>query len=76
MLLYSNVIILRGFTWDALLNHMHIRFELLTDIDMVMFIKHGIRDGLNVLADMHKLITSTCVRTIHRNCHRTLCITT
>jgi len=43
---------------------------------MVMFIKHGIRDGLNVLADMHKLITSTCVRTTHRNCHRILCITT
>jgi len=28
-----------------------------------------------IMADMHKLITSTCVRTTHRNCHRTLCIT-
>jgi len=38
---------LLGFTWDALLKYTRINFELLTDIDMVMFIKRGIRGGLS-----------------------------
>jgi len=38
---------LPGFTWDAMLKHMHVRFELLIDIDMVMFIERGIRVGLS-----------------------------
>ena len=38
---------LPGFTWDAMLKYTHVRFELLTDIDMIMFIERGIRDSLN-----------------------------
>ena len=39
--------ILPGFTWNAILKHTGVRFELLTDIDMVMFIERGIRGGLS-----------------------------
>ena len=38
---------LPGFTWDAMLRHTRVKFELLTDIDMVMFIERGIRGGLS-----------------------------
>jgi len=33
--------ILLSFTWDAMLKHTRINFELLTDIDMVMFVERG-----------------------------------
>jgi len=38
---------LPSFTWDAMLKHTRINFELLTDIDMVMFVECGIRGGLS-----------------------------
>ncbi|XP_011883992.1 PREDICTED: uncharacterized protein LOC105571127 [Vollenhovia emeryi] len=38
---------LPGFTWDAMLKHTRVNFELLTDIDMVMFVERGIRGGLS-----------------------------
>ncbi|KYN23233.1 hypothetical protein ALC57_04350 [Trachymyrmex cornetzi] len=43
----ANYYTLPGFTWDAMLKHTRVRFELLTDIDMVMFIERGIRGGLS-----------------------------
>ncbi|XP_024871338.1 uncharacterized protein LOC112454272, partial [Temnothorax curvispinosus] len=38
---------LPGYTWDAMLKYTGVRFELLTDIDMVMFVERGIRGGLS-----------------------------
>ncbi|XP_024867175.1 uncharacterized protein LOC112451646 [Temnothorax curvispinosus] len=38
---------LPGYTWDAMLRYTGVRFELLTDIDMVLFMERGIRGGLS-----------------------------
>ncbi|KYN27849.1 hypothetical protein ALC57_02745 [Trachymyrmex cornetzi] len=38
---------LPGYTLDAMLKYTGIRFELLTDIDMVMFVERGVRGGLS-----------------------------
>ncbi|KYM94128.1 hypothetical protein ALC62_15259 [Cyphomyrmex costatus] len=38
---------LPSYTWDAMLKNTGVRFELLTDIDMVLFIERGIRGGLS-----------------------------
>ena len=38
---------LPGYTWDAMLKYTDIRFELLTDIDMLLFIERGVRGGLS-----------------------------
>ncbi|XP_025266899.1 uncharacterized protein LOC112638810 [Camponotus floridanus] len=37
---------LPGYTWDAMLKYTGVRFELLIDIDMMMFVERGIRGGL------------------------------
>ena len=36
-----------GLTWDAMLNYTEIKLQLLTDIDMVLFVERGIRDGIS-----------------------------
>ncbi|XP_071637544.1 uncharacterized protein [Temnothorax longispinosus] len=38
---------LPGYTWDAMLRYTGVRFELLTDIDMALFVERGIRGGLS-----------------------------
>ncbi|XP_012214949.2 uncharacterized protein [Linepithema humile] len=38
---------LPGYTWDAMMKYTRVKFELLTDIDMVLFVERGIRCGLS-----------------------------
>jgi len=53
-----------------------IRFELLTDIDMIMFSAVYAATSVNVQADIRRLITSTYIRTTHWNRRRILYTTT
>ena len=63
---------LPSFTWDAILKHTRIRFELLTDISMVMFIERGIHDGLSQCSSRYTQANNKYMNSYDSsNCHRT-----
>lgn len=46
---------LPGYTWDCMLKYTKINLELLTDVDMLMFIERGIRGGLSQSTKRHSV---------------------
>ncbi|RLU20281.1 hypothetical protein DMN91_006888, partial [Ooceraea biroi] len=49
---------LPGYTWDAMLLHTGIEFELLTDVDMVLFVERGVRGGLSQCSHRHARVNN------------------
>ena len=43
----ANYFILPGYTWDAMLKYTGVKLDLLSDIDMLMFVERGIRGGIS-----------------------------
>ncbi|XP_046743273.1 uncharacterized protein LOC124409598 [Diprion similis] len=46
---------LHGFTWDCMLFHTEIQLELLTDVDMLLFVEGGLRGGLSQCSNRHSI---------------------
>jgi len=59
---------LPGFTWDAILKYTGVQFKF-TDIDMVMFVKCSIREGLSQCSKRYTQANNKYMQSIHRN-HR------
>ena len=75
MISILRIIILYQVLWNAILKHTRVNFELLTDIDMVMFIEHG-SAAVNVPVNMRELITNIYSRNLLCICTSMLIIYT
>jgi len=57
------------FTWDAMLKYMRVKFEVLTDINMILFIERSIR-GLNQCSSKYIQTNSKYMRSYDVRTHR------
>ncbi|XP_020294835.1 uncharacterized protein LOC109860268 [Pseudomyrmex gracilis] len=53
---------LLGYTWDAILKYTCVTFELLINIDMVMFVERGVRGGLSQCSNRYARANNRYVR--------------
>ncbi|XP_018404145.1 PREDICTED: uncharacterized protein LOC108780826 [Cyphomyrmex costatus] len=53
---------LPDFTWNAMLKHTRVKFELLTDIHTVMFIERGIHGGLSQCSGRYTKVNNKYMR--------------
>lgn len=44
---------LPGFSWDAMLKYTRVTYELLSDIDMLLFVERGIRGGISQCSERY-----------------------
>jgi len=56
--------ILLDFMWEMMLKHIRINFELLTDVDMVLFIERDIRGDLSCFNRYAQATISAVIRPI------------
>ncbi|XP_078032837.1 uncharacterized protein LOC144467773 [Augochlora pura] len=49
----AHYVTLPSFTWDAMLKMTKVELELLTDVDMLLFVERGIRGGLSQCSHRH-----------------------